>query len=249
LKGFIKILLLVICVTFYNAQTTSGSIKSSQLKFSRVKKAYETKYGDLKSEIVKAGYDLNYFEVYLRVFKQEKQLQVWMKGKSDTKFKLFKSYAICANSGELGPKRQEGDGQVPEGFYEIESFNPASSYHLSMKVNYPNASDRIKAKGRTGGDIMIHGECVTIGCVPIENDPIEELYILCLEAKDRKNKLRVDMFPCKLTDENMKSLEKNYSADKYNFWKSIKPGFDHFEKTGTIPKFSIDKAGNYQLIN
>jgi murein L,D-transpeptidase YafK len=230
-------------------QSVNGQIKTTQLKFSRVKKAYDSKFDILKNEIVKAGFNVNSFEIYLRVFKQEKQLQVWMKDKNDTKFKLFKTYAICANSGELGPKRQEGDGQVPEGFYEIESFNPASSYHLSMKVNYPNASDRIKAKGRTGGDIMIHGECVTIGCVPIENDPIEELYILCLEAKDRKGKLRVDMFPCKLTEENMKRLEKDHSDEKYNFWKNIKLGYDHFEKTNMIPKYSIDNAGNYKLRN
>lgn len=238
--------MLVIWVSVYSAQTSS--FKSSQLKYSRVKKAYDSKFNELKSEITKAGFQVNSFEVYLRVFKNEKEVQVWMKNKGDQKFKLFKTYAICAKSGDLGPKRREGDGQVPEGFYEIESFNPASSYHLSMKVNYPNASDKLKASGRTGGDIMIHGNCVTIGCVPIEDDPIEELYILCLEAKDRKNKLRVDIFPCKLTDSNMKVLSKNYGADKYQFWENIKPGYDHFEKSNTIPVFSIDKKGNY-IIN
>jgi murein L,D-transpeptidase YafK len=70
-----------------------------------------------------------------------------------------------------------------------------------------------------------------------------------LEAKDRKGKLRVDMFPCKLTEENMKRLEKDHSDEKYNFWKNIKLGYDHFEKTNMIPKYSIDNAGNYKLRN
>lgn len=245
MKGFIKILLLVIWVSDYSAQTSANSFKTAQLKYSRVKKAYDTKFPDLKSEITKAGFQINSFEIYLRVFKNEKEVQVWMRNKGDQKFKLFKTYAICAKSGDLGPKRKEGDGQVPEGFYEIESFNPASSYHLSMKVSYPNASDKLKANGRTGGDIMIHGNCVTIGCVPIEDDPIEELYVLCVEAKDRKNKLRVDIFPCKLTDANMNVLSKNYSAEKYAFWQNIKPGYDHFERTNKVPEFSIDKKGNY----
>lgn len=248
-KGFIKIVLLVILTGQAYAQGTSGTFKTAQLNAKRVKKAYESRYADLKLAVSKAGLDINKIEVYLRIFKKEKELQVWMRNKGDAKFSLFKTYPICASSGELGPKRREGDGQVPEGFYEIESFNPASSYHLSMKVNYPNASDLIKkdAGKRTGGDIMIHGNCVTIGCVPIEDGPIEELYILCVEAKDHKSKIRSDIFPCKFSKENMNMLNANYSKEKNLFWEPLKEAYVLFEQKKEVPDFKVDKNGNYTI--
>lgn len=248
LSRIIKTILLVTLTLPVLAQDVEGEFKSAQKKHHRVKKAYETKYNKLKKEIETAGFDVKNFELFIRAFKYEKELQVWMKNKGDNTFKLFKIYAICQSSGDLGPKRKEGDGQVPEGFYEIESFNPASSYHLSMKVNYPNGSDRKKATGRTGGDIMIHGECVTIGCIPIENEPIEELYILCVESKNRKNKISVNIFPCKFTGENEKMLSKNYAKEKLDFWNNLKPGYTYFEENFKIPKVTIDKAGNYVLV-
>lgn len=244
LKRVIKTIVLVVLTLNIKAQ---GTFKASQLKYERVKKAYHTKWDDLKKEITKAGFDVNAYEIYQRVFKYEKQVEVWMRNKGDAKFKLFKTYAICSSSGELGPKRVQGDGQVPEGYYYIESFNPVSSYHLSMKVGYPNKSDRKKATGSPGGDIMIHGNCVTIGCVPIENDPIEELYILNVEAKDRKQNLRVDIFPCKFTSANIKMLNQNFSKELNAFWGTLKAGYDHFETNFTIPKFSIDAQGNYSI--
>jgi murein L,D-transpeptidase YafK len=243
-KRVIKTALLVILALNLSAQ---GAFKSGQLKYERVKKAYKTKWDGLKAEIVKAGFDANNYEIYQRVFKYEKQVEVWLRNKGDAKFKLFKTYAICSSSGELGPKRVQGDGQVPEGFYYIESFNPVSSYHLSMKVGYPNKSDSKKASGSPGGDIMIHGNCVTIGCVPIENDPIEELYILNVEAKDRQQSLRVDMFPCKFTTENIKMLNQNFSKEMNAFWGTLKAGYDFFENNFTIPKFVIDAQGNYSI--
>lgn len=243
-KRVIKTALLVSLVLNIKAQ---GTFKASQLKYERVKKAYKTKWDGLKSDIIKAGFNVNTFEIYQRVFKYEKLVEVWMKNKGDSKFKLFKTYAICSSSGELGPKRVQGDGQVPEGFYYIESFNPVSSYHLSMKVGYPNKSDHKKASGSPGGDIMIHGNCVTIGCVPIENDPIEELYVLNVEAKDRKQTLRVDMFPCKFTADNIKMLNQNFSKDMNAFWGTLKAGYDFFESNFMIPKFTIDAQGNYSI--
>lgn len=242
IKRFIKTTLLVILVLNIRAQ---GSFKSAQMKYDRVKKAYTTKWTNLKKEMTDGGFDAATYEIYLRVFKFEKEVQVWMRNKSTEKFKLFKTYPICSSSGGLGPKRVQGDGQVPEGFYYIESFNPVSSYHLSMKVGYPNKSDNKKATGSPGGDIMIHGNCVTIGCIPIENDPIEELYIMCVEAKDRKQNLRVDMFPCKFTSEKVKALNDKFPKDMNTFWEQLKMGYDYFEANFTIPKFSIDDKGNY----
>jgi len=245
----IKILLLVILFQNAYGQGVTGTFKAGQLKYQRVKKAYQTRYENLKEEVALAGFNINKIEVYLRVFKSEKEVEVWMRDEAKAKFKLFKTYAICSSSGELGPKRTQGDGQVPEGFYNIEGFNPVSSYHLSMKVGYPNKSDNVKAEGKPGGDIMIHGNCVTIGCVPIQNDPIEELYILCVESTDRKNGLRSDIFPCKFTTENIQMLKKDFPKPKNEFWESIKKGYDYFEKNKVVPKYTVDKEGNYIISN
>ena len=111
------------------------------------------------------------------VFKSERSVEVHAPG-----WKAPRIYPMTAFSGALGPKLCEGDGQIPEGIYGIEYLNPNSSYYLSLKVTYPNASDRTRAKadGRTklGGDIMIHGKAVTIGCVPVGDDAIEDIFYL-----------------------------------------------------------------------
>ena len=111
------------------------------------------------------------------VFKNERLVELHASG-----WKAPRKYPMTAFSGTLGPKLREGDGQIPEGIYGIGYLNPNSSYYLSLKVTYPNASDRARAKkdGRTnlGGDIMIHGKAVTIGCVPVGDDAIEDIFYL-----------------------------------------------------------------------
>ena len=111
-------------------------------------------------------------------------LEVW--GAAGNGWKLIRSHAILAASGRLGPKLREGDLQVPEGVYRLTGFNPNSSYHLSIRVDYPNADDRAgaRAEGRTrlGGDIYIHGKAVSIGCVALGDVAIEELYLLVAEV-------------------------------------------------------------------
>jgi hypothetical protein len=112
--------------------------------------------------------------------KQEKLLEVWAAGTKGS-FRFIRSYPILAASGKLGPKLRQGDKQVPEGLYRIESLNPNSSYHLSLRVNYPNEDDRerAKAEGRTnlGGDIMIHGRAVSIGCLAMGDEAAEDLFV------------------------------------------------------------------------
>ncbi len=116
--------------------------------------------------------------------KQEKTLEVWAPAESG--WKPFRSYAVLAASGAPGPKRREGDLQVPEGVYRLIGFNPNSSYHLSIRVDYPNADDRAAARteGRDqlGGDIFIHGKAVSIGCLAIGDAGIEELYVLLADV-------------------------------------------------------------------
>jgi hypothetical protein len=117
--------------------------------------------------------------------KQEKRLEVWASG-ADGQFKLIRTYPILGVSGRLGPKLREGDRQVPEGIYRIESLNPNSRYHLSMRINYPNEFDRARAKeeNRTnlGSDIMIHGGSASIGCLAMGDEATEDLFILAAET-------------------------------------------------------------------
>ena len=125
-------------------------------------------------------------------------------------FRLFKTYRICALAGYMGPKRIQGDYQVPEGFYYINEFNPSSTYYLSLGLNYPNASDRVLSDSlRPGGEIYIHGSCVTVGCIPITDQQIDELYVLAAHAKDMgQDYIPVHIFPIRFNvDRSLNYLE------------------------------------------
>ncbi|ADE54376.1 L,D-transpeptidase family protein [Coraliomargarita akajimensis] len=126
--------------------------------------------------------------LHLLCFKEERKIEVWVSGQSGTK--EIRQFDFTGYSGELGPKLRQGDGQIPEGIYEIEYLNPNSSYHLSMKISYPNEFDRLKGREdrreKLGYDIFIHGKSATVGCIPIGDDGIEELFLMVSEfGKDR----------------------------------------------------------------
>ena len=124
-------------------------------------------------------------QMYIRSFKYDSELEVWVRDQQKRTYKLFKTYKVCALAGGMGPKRMEGDYQVPEGFYYINEFNPRSSYHLSLGINYPNASDKVLSDSiKPGGDIYIHGSCLTVGCIPIQNNQIEELVYFSCQCKN-----------------------------------------------------------------
>ena len=134
-------------------------------------------------------------EIAILVLKQERRVAIWVRGANEWRF--LRNYPILAASGRAGPKLREGDRQVPEGVYRIAHLNPNSSYHLSMKVDYPNAFDRRMAQrdGRTrlGGDIFIHGKDVSIGCVALGDPAIEELFTMV--AQTGHGKVRVIIAP------------------------------------------------------
>lgn len=248
MKTIIKILLLVVVSIPPGGLAQTASFKSQQLKNKRVKQAYDEKWEGLKAELSAKGIVPDNFDVFIRVFKLEKELELWVKSKSSTKYTLLKKISVCASSGDLGPKRREGDGQVPEGIYDVPVFNPNSSYFLALKVGYPNKSDRILKTGPAGGDIMIHGNCVTIGCIPLQDEPIKDVYLLCVEAKNKSNQIRVEIFPCKFTSENTKLLNK-YSLPLNEFWNNLKPAYTHFENHLLPAKYTIDKSGKYVFSN
>ena len=143
----------------------------------------------LKNAFEKTQIDSTDFEMAILAFKKEQILEVAVRKNETENWKLLKKYPFTAFSGKIGPKLKNGDKQIPEGIYQMEYLNPNSKYHLSIKVNYPNAFDEEKAKqdGRTdlGGDIMIHGKRVTIGCIPVGDENIEEIFILATKTKNK----------------------------------------------------------------
>jgi murein L,D-transpeptidase YafK len=209
----------------------------------RVADARARRTDELKAMAKAAGLSYPVGEVYLRAFKKEKVLELWA-GEPNKPLKLVKSYPFCAASGELGPKRREGDLQVPEGFYELSSFNPQSNFHLSMQVSYPNASDRVLSDPKKpGGLIYIHGSCASIGCIAIEDGPIEEVYLFALDAKVRR--IPIHIFPQRLDEAGAKEVEAGPHA---GFWKQLVPGYAHFEANHRPPRAKVDaKTGAYTV--
>jgi murein L,D-transpeptidase YafK len=176
----------------------------------------------------------------LRAFKSERALELWTGGATGP-LELIKTYRICADSGGPGPKQQSGDGQVPEGFYEISQFNPYSQFLLSLRVSYPNALDR-KLK-HTGGDIFIHGSCVTIGCIPIEDGPIQELYVIASDAHAAGARIGVHLFPGR----DWPRLLNQASPALRAFWENLEEGFRLFEKHHQPLSVSVDAGGRYRF--
>ena len=215
-------------------------LSTSAFGADRVKEVRARRAADVKALVEKAGLTYPVDEVYLRAFKQERQLELWA-GKRGQPMVLVKTYPFCSASGELGPKRVEGDLQVPEGLYEVPEFNPTSSYHLSMKVSYPNQSDRVRSDPkRPGGLIYLHGSCVSIGCIAIQDEPIEEVYLVSLDAKRRP--IRFDIFPARLTPEVLAALP----AEHAEFWKELAPVYSAFEASKRPPAFKVSgKTGAY----
>jgi murein L,D-transpeptidase YafK len=245
----VKSIIPLLSVILLLAGFSSDDFKKEQLKYSNVRTAYNEKWGIVKQKLTKAGVDTSGFSIFIRVFKQEAKLEVWAKSPKLPQYRLVETYAICQSSGQLGPKRKQGDGQVPEGFYEVASFNPQSEFYLALKVSYPNKSDQMKATGDPGGDIMIHGNCVTIGCMPLTDDKIKEVYIMAIEAKnDGQQSIPIHIFPTQLDAQGMLQLKKWTSdADKINFWANLQAGYTYFETNKLLPKISIDKNGDYRV--
>lgn len=161
----------------------------------------------------------------VRIFKQSNELEVWKQ--AGGAFKLFKSYEICAWSGGLGPKVVEGDRQSPEGFYTITPglLNPNSNYYLAFNTGFPNKFDR--AYGRTGSDLMVHGDCSSRGCYSMTDESIAEIYALARESFAGGNpSFQLQIYPFRMTASN---LAQNADSPNMSFWKNIKEGYDRFE--------------------
>ena len=174
--------------------------------------------------------------IFVRVFKEESELEVW-KLRDDGRYYHYKTYPICNYSGDIGPKKQQGDKQSPEGFYAItrEQMNPNSNFHLALNLGYPNAYD--KSLRRTGEFLMIHGKCKSAGCYAMTDALIEEIYALAREAFiGGQESFEVHAFPYRLTEAN---LARHAKHEHYKFWTTLKQGYDYFETTRQLPKVAV----------
>ncbi|MEL6534346.1 MAG: L,D-transpeptidase family protein [Bacteroidota bacterium] len=229
---------------------THNTFKEEQLRYPRVRQAYADKEQELKTLLTQNGIRMEEIQLYLRGFKHERELEVWAKNRDDQRFQLLKTYEMCRTSGALGPKRKQGDGQIPEGYYHLSHFNPSSNFYLSLKVNYPNRSDQILGqRGNLGGDIFLHGACVTIGCIPITDDKIKELYLLCVEARNNgQSTIPITLFPANLNNDVYATLIADQPNPKVkDLWTDLKAGYDYFNRHQTLPNISFLANGRHRV--
>lgn len=220
---------IILPVIFIQKNNVYGQIPSSP-RSREVTRRIKPK---LQKELAKDS--LNFGPVFIRIFKESSELELWVK--KDSKYDLFKTYKICYFSGEPGPKLRRGDNQSPEGFYYVKpnQLNPYSTFHLSFNIGYPNSYDR--SHRRTGGSIMIHGNCVSIGCYAMTDSSIEEIYTLADAAfRSGQRFFRVHIFPFRMTEEKM---EENSDARWINFWRNLKQGYDYFENHKLPPNVLV----------
>ncbi len=260
----INILILVLTLPVYGQPSASrnGSHGGSnyyesfidfQKALPRPGEALKKKVDTLQKQFAEKGLKWPMKYMYIRSFKYDSQLEVWVKNDLKDKFQLFKTYKVCALSGTMGPKRMEGDYQVPEGFYYINEFNPRSSYYLSLGLNYPNASDRILSDSlRPGSAIYIHGSCVTVGCIPLTDQYIDELYILAAHAKNEgQDFIPVHIFPIRFNVPKSETYFAGLTKDDPSlrrFADQLEDAYEYFEKYKQLPVVLIGEKGQY-IIN
>lgn len=201
----------------------------------RSRAAYAAQTQSLKTAMAEKGLKLG-SPVYLRLTKEPAQLTAYISDDLGA-FKPFRTWPVCSVSGGLGPKTQEGDGQAPEGFYTVKpaQMNPASRYHLSFNIGYPNALDQ--ANGRTGSFLMVHGGCVSIGCFAMTDAVIEEIWTLMQAAYEGgQTSVDVHIFPFPMTDAN---LVTHAASEHAAFWASLAPAWSGFEDTARVPRVTV----------
>lgn len=243
-KLFIMLIFSVITLN----QVAAQSFIEEQLQFPRVKEAHDSFAVELETKLGLCGIDLNNAEIYVRAFKLEQELEVWARKKGDVVYKPILNYKFCSSVGQLGPKRKQGDKQIPEGFYNITFFNPKSYYFLSMQVDYPNKSDSIRSTNKfLGGDIFVHGSCETIGCIPITDEKIMELYILAVYARNAgQEKIPIHIFPARLNYANFQHIVQLYKDNELTlFWTNLRQAYDFFERNGYAPGITVNEEGLY----
>jgi murein L,D-transpeptidase YafK len=232
-------LLIILVVAGWTWEARARDLPSSR----RSRQAINRKRPLLEKHMAGKGFSWG-MPIYLRIFKAEKQLELWMK--RGNRFHLLKTYPICTYGQKgLGPKLREGDGRAPEGFYFVapRQMNPQSNFHLAFNLGYPNTYDRVH--GHSGSALMVHGSCVSIGCYAMTDKIIEEIYVLADAALGHGQPFfRVHIFPFRMTDENLR----RYRGSRwYGFWCNLKKGYDWFAAHQYRPPDVTTRNGRYEF--
>ena len=215
----------------------------------RVAAARERCTGQLQQRFEQAGLGYPAASVLLRACKHERTLEVWAAGEPvDGEFRCVGEYPILGAAGILGPKRREGDEQVPEGFYRVTRFNPCSRFHLSLGLDYPNAADQLATThpAAPGSDIFIHGGTESRGCLAMGDPAIEEVYLLARDA----GAVAIHLFPCRMDERGWREVLSPLAignAGLAEFWRSLQPGYQSFETHHRLPPVEVDESGRYVL--
>jgi len=156
--------------------------------------------------------------------------------------KPIATYGICRMSGDVGPKRHEGDYQVPEGFYEIPNLRTETSYHLAMSVSYPNPYDQAESRTSPGGQILIHGSCVSIGCISMSDERIEELWTMAAPLYQAHHHVALHIFPTRAMKDLVSDPDQQAHA---SFWKMLEPTWEKFESDHLLPAVAFNTKAQY----
>lgn len=228
-KLLLLLLGLLCLVLFLRKLRAQGPPDTDRLEGVR-KRVLPNLTAELKREHLRLG-----DPVLIRLFKEEKELELWIRDDMGGRYRLFRKWPVATyGSRGLGPKLREGDGIAPEGFYHVAArqLNPKSKYHLAFNLGYPNAYD--KARGRTGSALMVHGSDVSIGCYAMTDPVIEVIYLLVESALrgKRQDEVSVHCFPFRPTAER---LARAADSEWHAFWTNLKEGYDLFEDTRVPP--------------
>lgn len=246
-KGFILGLLL------WSGLASAQTFLEQQLNFERVQQAKIRCEARVKKLFRDSGLKEPRY-IYWRSFKLEDELELWGADSANGQYRLVKTYKVCKGSGDLGPKRKFGDMQVPEGLYFIERYNPNSNFRLSMKIAYPNESDQVLGdKENPGNEIYIHGGCASVGCLPMTDSLVDEIYWITISAQSyqgKNAKIPIDIFPCHFNKKNWNYLKTNYShkPQLIKFWQNLEEAYQFFEDKKIAPGYWVDQKGKYNII-
>ncbi|MDX2157856.1 MAG: hypothetical protein SFW09_15260 [Hyphomicrobiaceae bacterium] len=174
--------------------------------------------------------------IYIRIFKAESELELWMQNSSGT-FTHLATYPICHWHGTIGPKLKEGDKQSPEGFYSvgIPQTRLVGRWRKAFNLGFPNLHDQLLS--RTGSYILVHGGCSSVGCFAMTDPVQDEIYGLARAALAAgQERFQVHVFPFRMTDANLVRFGGHPWA---HTWADLKPAYDSFERTRVPPKVIV----------
>lgn len=247
-RVFIAIWMILVSSLSLTAQT----FRAMQLRYQRVQMAYQESDLRLRLKFENAGLSYPPKYIYWRAFKSEQELELWAGDDRYKPFKLIETYHICRLSGVLGFKSKEGDEQIPEGAYYVNHYNPVSNYFLSFRLSYPNGVDSFWGyRKKLGGQIFIHGDCATIGCLPMTDSIMGEIYWATVQAQSYQGfiaQIPVHVFPFRPINKAVALKDIQYVGEldlNEKRWNNLYFAYHHFERAKFPARASHSGKGYY----